>query len=316
MSFRIKTHGNIGAELQRVADEEIAAAQEELQAFERDGTREAVHEARKHFKKLRALMQLLREPLGSKGAKEEQNFYRDAGREFQRMRDAQALIPLLEKIAERFFETRRPPIIQAAARVLAAEEQRACAKLEKKGGCAAVLDTLHEARLRASGWQLDDYRWKHLRAALQRSYRRAREAWRHACDEPKPRTLHDWRRRTKDLLYHVTLCHGAAPDFMEELVGELDVLGEFLGDDHDLVVLRALLEKHPRDIPAGQARDAFFEMLGLRREELLDAAFDLAGRVFPESPRDFIDALEERRDDHRQRRKKARCMAERLTTQA
>lgn len=316
MSFRIKTHGRIGAELQRVADEEIAAAQTELQAFERNGTTEAIHEARKHFKKLRALAQLLREPLGAKGTKEEQNFYRDAGREFQRMRDAQALTPLLEKIAERFFETRRPPMIQAAARVLAAEERRARTQLEKKGGCEAVLDTLREARLRVAGWQLDDYRWKDLRAALHRSYRRAREAWRHACDEPKPRTLHDWRRRTKDLLYHITLCHNAAPEFMEELAGELDVLSEFLGDDHDLVVLRSLLEKHPRDIPAGQTRDAFFEMLALRREELLDAAFDLASRVFPESPAEFIDALDERRGDHRRRHKKARCMAERLTAEA
>ncbi|EDY19888.1 CHAD domain containing protein [Chthoniobacter flavus Ellin428] len=316
MSFCIKTHGRIGAELQRVADQEIAAAQEQLQAYERGGATEAIHEARKHFKKLRALVQLLREPLGPKGTRAEQNFYRDAGREFQRMRDAQALTPLLEKIAERFFETRRPPIIQAAARVLAAEEKRARAKLDKTGGCEAVLDTLREARVRVAGWQLDDYRWKDLRAALRRSYRRARKAWRQACDEPKPSTLHAWRRRTKDLLYHVTLCHSAAPAFMEELAGELDVLSEFLGDDHDLVVLRALLEKHPRDISGGEAREAFFEMLGLRREELLDAAFDLAGRVFPESPGEFIDSLEERRDDHRLRRKKARHMAERLTTPA
>jgi CHAD domain-containing protein len=316
MSFRIKTHGRVGTELQRVADQEIAAAQEQLQAYERVGATEAIHEARKHFKKLRALVQLLRESLGPKSARAEQDFYRDAGREFQRIRDAQALIPLLEKIAERFFETRRPPIIQAAGRVLAAEEQRARTKLEKKGGCEPVLETLREARVRVAGWQLDDYRWKDLRAALHRSYRRAREAWRHACDEPKPSTLHDWRRRAKDLLYHVTLCHGVAPAFMEELAGELDVLSEFLGDDHDLVVLRTLLEKHPRDIPRGEARDAFFEMLGLRREELLDAAFDLAGRVFPESPAEFIDALEERRDDHRQRRKKAQRMVERLATPA
>jgi CHAD domain-containing protein len=314
MSFRIKTHGRIGAELQRVADQEIAAAQAELQSLDRGDAADAVHEARKHFKKLRALVQLLREPLGAKGVRAEQAFYRDIGREFQRLRDAQAQAATLKKLTERFFETRRPPIVQAAVRVLTAEEQRARRKLSRKGGCEAALDRLREARLRAAGWQLEDFRWKELRAALHRSYRRARAAWRHACEEPKPRALHDWRRRTKDLLYHVCLCHSVAPDFMEELAGELEVLGEFLGDDHDIVVLRDLLERHPRDIPAGQARDAFFKMLTLRREELLDAAFDLAGRVFPESPAEFIDALDERRDEHRQRRKKARRMAHHLAT--
>jgi len=316
MSYRIKTHGRIGAEIQRVADQEIAAAQTQLRSADRTGATEAIHEARKHFKKLRALVQLLREPLGVKGVHAEQVIYRDAGREFQRLRDAQALAATLETLAERFFETRRPPIVLAARRVLTAEEHRARRALVKNGACDAVLENLREARLRAAGWPLDDFRWKELRAALQRGYRRAREAWRHACDEPKPRALHDWRRRTKDLLYHVSLCHSLAPDFMEELAGELEVLGEFLGDDHDLVVFRSLLERHSRDIPAGPARDAFFEMLALRREELLDAAFDLAGRVFLDSPGEFIEALGERRDEHRQRRKKAQRIAERLVVAA
>jgi hypothetical protein len=315
MSFRIKTHGRIGAELQRVADEEIAAVEAVLPSLDGPGVGEAVHEARKRFKKLRALVQLLRRPLGAKGVRAEQAFYRDAGREFQRLRDAQAQIATLEKLAKRFFEKRRPPIVRAVNRVLSAEAQRAHRALTRTGRCEEVLTDLREARRRVAGWKMGDYRWKDLRAALRRSYRRARDAWRHACAEPKPRLLHGWRRRTKDLLHHISLCHSAAPDFMEELAGELEVLGEFLGDDHDLIVLRALLERHPRDIPAGHARDAFFQMLALRREELLDAAFDLAGRLFLESPGEFIDALEARRDEHRQRRKKARRMAERLVAQ-
>ena len=254
MSYRIKTHGRIGAELQRVADEEIVAAQAELQSLDRSGAGEAVHAARKHFKKMRALVQLLRGPLGARRVRAEQAFYRDAGREFQRLRDAQAQASTLETLARRFFEKRRPPIVLAARRVLAAEAQRARRALARQGCCEAVLAGLRDARRRVSGWKLEDYRWKDLRAALRRSYRRGHEAWRHASAEPKPRALHDWRRRAKDLFYHVTLCHGVAPDFMEELAGDLEVLGEFLGDDHDLVVLRALLERHSRDIPAGHAQ--------------------------------------------------------------
>jgi hypothetical protein len=241
--------------------------------------------------------------------------YRDLGREFQRLRDAQAQTATLKKLTKRFFEKRKPPIVVAAHRVLAAEVQSAQRALAQKDRCEAVLASLGDARERVVCWKLDGYRWKDLRAALHRSYRRAHKAWRHAAAEPKTRSLHHWRSRTKDLFYHISLCQGAAPDFMEELAGELEVLGEFLGDDHDLVVLRALLERHPGDILAGPARDAFFKMLTLRREELLGAAFDLAGRVFLESPGEFIDALEARRDQHRQRRKKARRMAEHLAAQ-
>jgi len=315
MSYRIKTHGRIGAELQRVADQELAAALAELRSLDKSGSGETVHEARRHFKKLRALVQLFRGLLGAKCVRAEVAFYRDTGRKFQRLRDAEAQIATLKKLTKRFFEKRKPRIAVAAHRVLLAEAQRAHRALARKGRCEAVLASLYEARERVAGWNLDGYRWKDLRAALRRSYRRAREAWRHASAKSKPRSLHHWRRRTKDLFYHLSLCHSAAPDFIEELAGEFEVLGEFLGDDHDLVVLRTLLEQHPLDIPPGQARDAFFQVLTLRRKELLDAAFDLAGRVFLESPGEFIDALDTRRDEHRQRYKRVRRVAERLAAQ-
>jgi CHAD domain-containing protein len=312
MSFRIKTHGHLGDELRRVVEEEISAALKELETLDRSDTAEAVHEARKHFKKLRATVQLLREPLGVKRIRAEEACYRKIGRKFRKLRDAQALTATLDNLAKRFFEARRPPIVLAARHLLATEAHQALRTLERKDGLAAVLTGLREARERTAAWKIDDFRWKHLATALRRSYRRAREAWHHACAEPKPRRLHDWRRRTKELWYHVTLAHCAAPTFMEELAGEFEVLGEFLGDDHDLIVLRKVLEDHPRQVPAGQARDALFDIIALRREELLGAAFDLAGRVFAESPGAFLRALEARRHDHRQRHKKATQAAERL----
>jgi hypothetical protein len=312
MSYRIKTRGRVGLELQRVADEELSAAQAELRALGKEDIGEAIHEARKHFKKLRALVQLLKEAIGPKGVREEQTFYRDAGRIFHRLRDAQAQAAALEKLTGRFFEKRRPLVVLAVRRILSTEEQRARRALEKDSVREGVLASLCEARQRVAKWELEDYRWKDLRRSYRRSYRRAREAWRQACGEPKPRLLHDWRRRTKDLYYHLCLAHSAAPDYLDEVTSELEILSEFLGDDHDLVGLRKLIESHRRQVPGGQARDALLEMLALRREELLDAAFDLAGRVLAETPGDFIAILEERRDEHRRLRKKERRVAERL----
>jgi len=313
MSYRIKTHGSIADDLRRVADEEIAAALAELESIDHGDIAEAIHETRKHCKKLRALVHLLREPLGAKRVRAEEASYRDTGRKFQRLRDAQAMAATLDKLAKRFFETRRPPIVLAARQILAAEERDACRALERQKVLAAVLADLREARARAAAWKIDEFRWKHLAAALRRSYRRARGAWREACAEPKPRRLHAWRRRTKDLWYHVTLARNAAPDFMEELAGELEVLGEFIGDDHDLLVLRKALVDHPRQVPAGPAREALFDIIALRREELLGAAFDLAGRVFAETPGEFLRALEARRHVQRQRHKKADRAAARLS---
>ena len=46
-----------------------------------------------------------------------------------------------------------------------------------------------------------------------------------------------------------------------------------------------------------------------RRKELRDAALDLAGRLFVATPSEFIEGLEERRDAHRENRKRAKRMA-------
>jgi len=312
MSYRIKTHGRVGPELQRVAEEEISAAQAQMRAADRTDAGEAVHVARRHFKKLCALVELLRQPLGTKAIRKEQAFYRGAGRAFHRLRDAQAQTAAFDKLTGRFFEKRRPLIVLAVRRVLNAGEQRSRRVLEKSSTCETVLAGLREARERVAGWELREYRWKDLCAALRRSYRRARAAWRQACTEPRPRWLHDWRRHTKELYDQLCLARSAAPDFLDEITGELDVLGEFLGDDHDLVGLRKVIERHSRQAPPGPAREALLEMLALRREELLDAAFDLAERVFAESPGEFIQALEDRREEHRRYRKKERQAAERL----
>jgi CHAD domain-containing protein len=218
----------------------------------------------------------------------------------------------LERLTGRFFEKRRPAIVVAAQNLLAAEERRASQALVRRGVVETVLASLGGALLRAAEWDVSEFRWKDLRFALRRSFRRGRQSWRQACAEPKPRRLHEWRRCVKDLHYHLSLVHSAAPDFLEEVAGELEVLGEFLGDDHDLVMLHKVLARHPGRVPAGPAREALFEMVALRREELLDAAFDLAGRIFADSPGEFSEALEERREEHRHRRKKAHRVAERL----
>jgi len=312
MSYRIKTHGRIAPEFRRVAAEELTAALGELHPLDHERIADAIHEARKHLKKLRALVQLLREPMGEKQVRSEAACYRDIGRKVRHLRDAQALAAALEKVARRFFEKRHPPVVRAALAVLAGEEHRARQALERPGGFDGVIKSLQEARLRAAAWKIEDYRWKHLASALRRSYRRAREAWRQACVERRPRLLHAWRRRTKELWCQLTLIHQAAPDFLEEMAGELEVLGEFLGDDHDLLVLREVLARHPRELPENKARKGLFDILALRREELLEGAFDLAGRVFAEPPSEFLHALEARRNDHRSRGRKVQRVTDRL----
>jgi CHAD domain-containing protein len=164
-------------------------------------------------------------------------------------------------------------------------------------------------------WPVTDYGWKKLRRAVRRSYDRARAAYRKAKDDPDPAHLHRWRKRVKELWFHVRLLRKASPAFMEELAQDFDVLGEFLGDDHDLLVLKAALKK--REGGANRtAMETLLELIELRREELLDAAFDLGERLHEESPADFARELDQRRATRQERKRKGRKLGAQLVETA
>ena len=78
---------------------------------------------------------------------------------------------------------------------------------------------------------------------------------------------------------------------MDEFAHGLDVLAEFLGDDHDLAMLRRRLLARRVLLQRPTELASLLEVLDLRRQELTGTAFDLAERLFEESPKEFAKKL-------------------------
>ena len=62
-------------------------------------------------------------------------------------------------------------------------------------------------------------------------------------------SLHEWRKRVKHLWYHHTLLRSLWPPVMEVTGDEAHALSDHLGDDHDLAVLAAWVERARRGGP-------------------------------------------------------------------
>jgi len=77
MAYQLKENESLIEGLRRVGQEE---QQETLEALTSDNPHKGVHEARKHLKKLRALIRLVRDELGHEQYKKRNNFFRDIGR--------------------------------------------------------------------------------------------------------------------------------------------------------------------------------------------------------------------------------------------
>ncbi len=316
MSYAIKTRGRIGQDIQALAQKELTRTIEAFQALDATTVASLAHDIRKRLKKLRALISLLRQPLGKKAYRLDDTALREAGRGLAAVRDAQILIKTLQQLQRRFFSGKTPVALRPLREALLRHEQECTAALLDSVTLQKSIVALEASQVRAADWPIKDYGWKELRQALKRSYRRSRESYLQAREVPSAAHLHRWRKRVKDLWAHVRLIQRICPALMEELAQDFKVLGEFLGNDHDLVVLRADLEKRFETRDHAPAVTTFLDLLDLRRDELLDAAFDLGERLHTDAPAEFARELDALRAASRERKRKAKKLTTHLSSAA
>src|SRR3954471_24540286 len=98
-AFRIAPGEPVPDEVRRLAIGRIDDALDELRGVSDSSRAEAVHEARKDLKKLRALLRLARGELGERTFARENACFRDAASELGGARDADAMLETLGGLA-------------------------------------------------------------------------------------------------------------------------------------------------------------------------------------------------------------------------
>jgi CHAD domain-containing protein len=266
----------------RIARGRIDHAIDELEGRTDSSPEEAVHEARKDMKKLRAVIRLVRAEVGDDVYRRENACFRDAGRELSGVRDADVMLATLEKLDKEIPAADAGDLRQAleAHKLRTAGGARSQASVE-------VVGILTTVRRRVGRWPLDQDGFDALAGGLSRIYRRGRKDFRRARGEPTTENLHEWRKRVKDLWYHLTILRTAWPPVMDALADEAHALSEHMGEDHDLSVLLAWAEEHA---PASAA--AIAGPVKRQRGELQAAAFELGARLYAEKPGAFTRRLE------------------------
>lgn len=221
-----------------------------------------VHEARKRFKETRALLRMVREPLGEEHFAYENAWFRDAARDLAAARDADAVAEALEKL-------KLPRTVERRARKTLDAQRKDHPPLEPI--IVNVVDQLVVAQGRLGMWPAFDDSFDTIAEGLVRTYRDGRRDFQH---HETPEELHDWRKRVKDHWYHTQLLRHVWPEMMKPYAEVLSDLSHVLGDHHDLHVLRAMVDNIP----------AVTEAVDARQKELEAEAEKIATRVYAEKP--------------------------------
>jgi len=277
-AYRLNEDEPLPQGIRAVARGRIDHAIDELRGKTDSTPEEAVHEARKDMKKLRALLRLARGELGKETFSRENACFRDAARELAGTRDSDVMLETLGALE-------LPPGVGFDLRKAIEVERRQNGAGERVRAARDAVAILKEARKRVDDWPLQRNSFDALAGGVDRAYRRGRRALKSARREPSVEALHEWRKRVKDLWYHHTLLRALWPPVMAAIGDEAHELSDRLGDDHDLAVLASWVSEN------AQAGPDLFEAVERRRAKLQAEAFALGARVYAEKPRAFVGRL-------------------------
>lgn len=255
MTYHFRPGVSADAEIQRIASEQIASALDASTHLDED---EAIHQIRKHCKKLRALVRLVQktDDRAAQLYRFENAHYRRIANLLSGSRDAVSLH-------------------DALAKQLGSEEFPATAALLKSridtGDTQEALqqarDLLRQGAQHVANWNLADLDRKALKRGYARSYRRAFKAMKKAFDDDDDGRMHTLRKRVKDQWYHTRLLQPLKPKKVGRRRERLKALSSALGDWRDLRLLCAFLASHKEELGA-EAEGELIPLLDAARQRL------------------------------------------------
>jgi CHAD domain-containing protein len=294
-AYRIKRGEKSAEAVARIARGRLDDALERLCDGFDENIGSAVHETRKDLKKTRAVLRLVRDGIGEETYRRENSRFRDAAQALAGSRDAEARVETLEALAQRFGD--ELPRGFKALRKRLEEERNALIAVQSDEGsetrrlAARAAGEIAAGRAGVENWSYAKSGWKLLVPGLKRSYKRGRDRFGAALRDPSPENVHEWRKRVKDLWYHLSLLRDSWPEVLGEVSDQAHELSDLLGDHHDLSVLAQNLQNRPDLVGASEDSAAIVGLIEARQEELLEAAIPIGERLYADPPKGFVERL-------------------------
>lgn len=289
MPYLIQRDETLAAAVQRIMDERLARARRHL-TDESTAIDERIHDARKRLKEIRALVRLVRDPLGKQYAIENAA-YRDAGRALAGVRDAAAV---MESFVTLRSVRRVPPTVARRTRLLLRRQLRAIPPKHLSALAATVLEAIAAAQARLPSWPPIHDSFDPIAPGLLRAYRRSRSAMDAAVEGAMPSHFHEWRKAVKVQWYHALLLRDLWPEMMKSWAGVLESLSRALGDHHDLFLLRKFLVDRQYASGRGPGRGliGLLDQIDDRQRELERESLRIGALVHAERPRAWLARIE------------------------
>jgi CHAD domain-containing protein len=251
------------------------------------GTR--VHAARKAIKRARAMLRLLRPAIAEADYLMENIALRDAGHSLSPLRDAKSLLDAFKDFTTRYAVELHGAELGPLKRSLIARHTQARRALVNSPTTLRLCeDSLQSCRERMRHWNLARAEPAIAIYGLPGIYRKSHKAFAQARDACTSQELHEWRKQVKYLFNASDALRNSGVRRLRKTTERAERVAEWLGDDHDLVILHQAVSDSVIDVGA---TITVYMLIARRRATLQSRALDGGRKLFARKPAQFAARL-------------------------
>ena len=286
MGFRLKPGPAISNEVRRIVLKQLDLATSELTSIGDPESDQAIHDARRRIKKIRAIIRLVRPVLDKEYRTGVDPSLRRISRMLAPVADGQGVIDTLNVLARRYRRSLPRKAVAALRADLVERERRIDADADAHHVLQKATRVLRAQRHRIKEWKLSKEGFRAIAPGLKESVRRSRHAMTVAWAHPTPRHFHSWRRYVKDHWFHVRLLEAHCGNHLIPIQRRLEALDGLLGEYHNLVLLREVLLDDSALAPLD--RTNCLRVVARYQRALREQAQVLGVRTYSEKPARFV----------------------------
>ncbi|MCK5136933.1 MAG: CHAD domain-containing protein [Bacteroidales bacterium] len=285
--FHINTKLTLEESLKGVIIRQISFMEDQIR--NQADVHKAIHESRKSIKRIRAVLQLIRDEIGYSHYYRENRFYRDLSRRMTHVRDSYVLFETVGLI-----EHNHPELLPAddflylKDRLTLRIEEDLSRFIHSSGGFEEILGDINLARERIDHFCQLRNGTISIRKGIRRIYRRGRRYLSSVQKQFNMDEFHEYRKNTKYLLYHMELFQPIFPKLIKAYANTIDRHAEILGIIRDYDRLELYLQDATREEISPTTRKKLLEKIRDHRQELMGKIFLKSDLIYAEKPKEFV----------------------------
>ena len=292
-TFRMGSSADTAYELKRTLELQMLYISALFSASSMD-TSEAIHEARRSFKKSRAILRLMRDAMGYASYRRENIGLRDMQRELTKTRDADVQFHLLTSISEDHPEIRKKNWFELLVKHARTNYKMEMDRFRKSGKAAEISDYARSKIEEIQHYELTGKGFEIIEGGLSRIYRQGREMGKTTfCEEADPFEVHAFRKRAKYLQFQLSYLRTISKPLFKAMSSSLEQLTENLGHYNDLHIAVSRIQEYVEQNNLGHKRNLELLMGGLREDmrKTLFKSSKIYEMQYAEPPRRFIERI-------------------------